>query len=102
MDFTVILKGGFMGFALSLGVLVLVFYIVGAFVKVSSKNFVRVFILAGVASFIAVYVLLHYRIRVAAPSPDAALFLAGCVGGWLAGIVSGLTQMKSLLLRLRG
>lgn len=101
MDFFVILKGGFMGFALSLGVLILVFYIVGAFVKISSKNFVRVFILAGVASFVAVYVLLHYRISVS-PTPDAPLFLAGCVGGWLAGIVSGLTQMKSLLLKLRG
>ena len=101
MDFVVILKGGFMGFALSLGVLILVFYLVGAFVKISRQNFVRVFILAGVASFLAVYALLHYKIR-GATTPDAPLFLAGCVGGWLAGIISGLTQMKSLLLKLRG
>jgi hypothetical protein len=100
MDFVVILKGGFMGFALTMGVLILVFYLVGSFVKISPKNFVRVFVLAGSASFLAVYVLLHYKIRVAT-TPDAAFFLAGCVGGWLAGITSGLTQMKSLLLKLR-
>lgn len=100
MDVTLILKAGFMGFVLSAGVLILVFYVVGGFVTVSRKNFVRVFVLGAVASFLAVYFFLWYRIS-SYQGPEAQIFLAGCVGGWLAGIFSGLTTMKRLLLSLR-
>jgi heme/copper-type cytochrome/quinol oxidase subunit 4 len=100
MDVTLILKAGFMGFVLSAGVLILVFYVVGGFVTVSSKNFVRVFVLGAVASFLAVYFFLGHRIS-SYQGPEAQIFLAGCVGGWLAGIFSGLTTMKRLLLSLR-
>lgn len=99
MDFATIIKGGFMGFALSLGVQLLVFYIAGFFLRISNRNFGRVFVVAGIASFLAVYALLHYKIRVSA-TPESPFFLAGCVGGWLGGIISGLTQVKPLLLRL--
>lgn len=100
LDYFVILKAGFMGFALSLGVQMLVFYLVGGVVRVTEKNFLRTFILAAVASFLAVDALLYYKISVSR-TPDAPLFLSGCVGGWLGGIISGLTQMKPLLLKLR-
>ena len=100
MDFSLILKAGFMGFALSAGVLLLAFYIVGGFVTISNKNFVRVFVLAAVASFLAVYVFLHFRIS-SYQGAEAQIFLAGCVGGWLAGIFSGLTTLKKLLLSIR-
>ncbi|MBI4964346.1 MAG: hypothetical protein HY913_13800 [Desulfomonile tiedjei] len=100
MDFSLILKAGFFGFALSAGVLILVFYVVGSFVRISQKNFVRVFLLAAVASFLAVYALLHYRLS-GYQAAEAQIFLAGCVGGWLAGIFSGLTTLKRLLISLR-
>lgn len=99
MDFTLLIKAGFLGFALSLGVLMLVFYIVGSFLRVWQKNFVRVFILAAVVSFVVVDLFLYYKIRVS-QIPNPELFLAGCVGGWLGGIFSGLTQMKRFLLSL--
>ena len=98
MDFATILKGGFVGFALSLGVQLLVFYIAGFVLNVSKQNFARVFVVAGIASFLAVYAFLHYKIRLSA-TPGSPFFLAGCVGGWLGGILSGLTHAKPLLLR---
>ncbi len=97
MNIALFLKAGFMGFALSLGVLMLVFFLVGRFVRVSPKNFVRCFVLGGLASFLIMDVFLYYKIRIVG-TPDAQLFLAGCVGGWLSGILSGLTHMKGLLL----
>lgn len=100
MDYSLILKAGFMGFALSVGVLILVFYVVGGFIQISRKNFVRVFVMAAVASFLAVYVFLHYRLS-SYQGAEAQIFLAGCVGGWLAGIFSGLTTLRKLLLSMR-
>ncbi|MBI5252049.1 MAG: hypothetical protein HY912_21350 [Desulfomonile tiedjei] len=100
MNVFLLLKAGFSGFALSLGALMLVFYVVGAFLRVTERNFLRVFMLAGIASFVATYVFLHLKIA-AYQESDAMLFLAGCVGGWLSGILSGLTHMKRLLLWLR-
>jgi hypothetical protein len=100
MDFGLLLKAGFSGFALSLGVLILMFYVIGSLVRVGQKNFVRVFILAAVVSFVVVDLFLYYKIRVS-QVPNAQLFLTGCVGGWLGGIFSGLTQMKRFLLNLR-
>ncbi len=100
MDLGLLIKAGFLGFALSLGVLMLVFYVVGAFLRVTDKNFVRVFILAAMISFGVVDLFLYYNIRVR-QIPNAELFLAGCVGGWLSGIFSGMSHMKRLLLSLR-
>lgn len=101
MQVALFLKAGFMGFALAMGVLMLVFYLVGGYVRLSQKNFVRVFLLGGLASFLVMDVFLYYKIRVVA-NPDAQLFLAGCVGGWLSGILSGLTTLKRFLLTMRG
>ena len=78
MDLGLLIKAGFLGFALSLGVLMLVFYVVGAFLRVTDKNFVRVFILAAMISFGVVDLFLYYNIRVR-QIPNAELFLAGCV-----------------------
>jgi hypothetical protein len=100
MNVALFLKAGFMGFALSLGVLMLVFYLVGGYVRVSQTNFTRVFVLAGLASFLVMDVFLYYKIMVVA-TPEAQLFLAGCVGGWLSGILSGFTNMKKFLLSMR-
>lgn len=96
MDVVSILKAGFMGFALSLGVLMLTFFVLGTFAGVTRGRFVRVFLVAAIASFFAVDLLLYYRIKIL-QIPNPQVFLSGCVGGWLGGIFSGLTQFKSLL-----
>ena len=101
MHVALFLKAGFMGFALAMGVLMLVFYLVGGFLRLSHKNFIRVFLLGGLASFLVMDAFLYYKIRVVA-TPDASLFLAGCVGGWLSGVLSGLTTLKKFLLTMRG
>jgi heme/copper-type cytochrome/quinol oxidase subunit 4 len=88
-----------MGFALSIGVQMLVFYVAAKSFGVSKARFVRVFVLAAVASFLVVDLFLYYKVRVA-DIPDAQMFLAGCVGGWLAGLMSGLTQLRPFLLNL--
>jgi len=99
MDVVLILKSGFMGFALSLGVVMLVFYLAGIFMGISRKAFMRVFLLSALASFLAVDALLYYRIRVLHVS-DGAFLLSGCIGGWLSGITFGVTRMKSYLVSL--
>jgi hypothetical protein len=100
MNLLLLLKAGFLGFALSLGSLMLAFYVVGGFVRITDRNFIRVFMLAGVFSFAMAYIFLRLKIG-SYEGPDATLFLAGSVGGWLSGIISGLTHMKRLLLGLR-
>lgn len=97
MDVLAILKAGFMGFALSLGVQMLTFFIIGTFTGVMRRRFLRVFLLAAIASFLAVDLLLYYRIKIL-QIPEPQVFLSGCVGGWLAGIFSGLTQFKGILI----
>ncbi len=97
MDFMQMLKAGFSGFAVSVGVQLLVFYLVGRLLGVERSRFIRVFILAAVASFLAVDLLLYYKIRID-PVAEPQVFLAGCLGGWTAGIAAGLTQMRGLLL----
>jgi hypothetical protein len=98
MDFSFMLKAGFMGFALSLGVQMLVFYLAGTFLGTARTAFMRVFLLGTVASFLAVDALLYYRIYVL-HIPEASVFLAGCVGGWLSGIAFGFIQIRSYLVR---
>jgi len=90
-----------MGFAMCLGVQMLVFYVIGRYMPVSDRNFMRIFILAGAVSFLALDLFLYYRITVG-QVPAAEIFLAGCIGGWLGAIISGLTHMKRFLLSMAG
>jgi len=99
MDILILLKAGFIGFALCLGMQMLVFYLIGRYMPVSERNFMRIFVLAGVISFLALDLFLYYRITVN-QVPNAEIFLAGCIGGWLGGIVSGLTHMKRFFLSI--
>ncbi|MCA1960209.1 MAG: hypothetical protein LDL33_05395 [Desulfomonile sp.] len=99
MDLMVVLKAGFMGFALSIGTQMLVFFLAAKWFGAGRARFVRVFVLAAVTSFLVVDLYLYYKIQVS-DIPEPQMFLAGCVGGWLAGIASGLTQLKPLLLQL--
>ncbi len=101
MDILFLLKAGFMGFALCVGMQMLVFYLIGRYMPVSERNFMRIFILAGVISFLALDLFLYYRITVD-QVPNAEIFLAGCIGGWLGGVVSGLSHMKRFLLSMAG
>lgn len=96
MDLVFLLKSGFTGFALSIGVAMLVFFIAGSFLKVSRLYLTRVFILAGICSFVVTDVFLYFKIPTIAIS-EAQLFLAGCVGGWFGGIIFAFTQMRKLL-----
>lgn len=99
MDSMMAVKAGFMGFALSMGVLMLAFFVLGRFVTVSAESFVRLFVVAGLASFLAIDVFLYYKIRVEQLS-HSEFFLVACLGGWLGGIFSGLTNMKKLLISI--
>jgi hypothetical protein len=99
MDVLTLFKAGFIGFALSVGVLMLVFFIVGRFFLVTEKTFVKVFVLAGVASFLVIDVFLYYKIHQLQSAIDQ-VFLAAVIGGWLGGIVSGLTNMKRFLIAM--
>ncbi|MEW6352376.1 MAG: hypothetical protein AB1646_25265 [Thermodesulfobacteriota bacterium] len=99
MDFNLALKGGFLGFAICFGALILVFFVCGTFLGITARSFVRVFTLAAVVSFGLVYGFLHLKIVVQKEHVNL-LFLAGTVGGWLAGITSGLLQLKPVLTRL--
>jgi len=77
----------------------LTFFLAGRVLDVTAKNFNKVFVIAVVAAFVAIYFFLHYKIRIAQIA-DAQLFLSGCVGGWLAGILFGGTRLKRFLLSL--
>ena len=88
-----------MGYALSLGVQMLVFYVIGMFLRISERNFIRVFIVAGFISFLALDLFLYYKIIVD-QGPNPEVLLAGCLGGWLGGIASGLTHIKRFLLSM--
>ncbi len=96
MDLFAILKGAFLSFALCVGVQLPVFYFAGNFLGISGKYFRLVFWFAGVISFLAVYTVLHFKIKDYAA--DGQLFLSGYVGGWLAGLAFGVTQLKTMLL----
>jgi hypothetical protein len=98
MDFSLMLKAGFMGFALSLGALMLVFYVAGVLLKVSQRHFLRVAILACVTAFIAVDIYLYYKIQISLVE-QSQVFLAGCIGGWLGGLLFALTNLRQFLKR---
>ncbi len=97
--FLFLLKAGFMGYALCLGVQMLAFYVVGMFLSVSERTFIRVFVVASLVSFLALDLFLYYKITID-QGPNPQIFLAGCIGGWLGGIVSGLTHIKRFLLSM--
>ncbi len=97
MDMLVPVKAGFLGFILSVGVQLLVFYVVGGFKQVTPQNFTRTFILAAVAAFLAVDLFLYYKVYLVR-TVQSQIFLVGCVGGWVGGIFFGLTQLKPVLL----
>jgi hypothetical protein len=99
MDYMLPLKAGFMGFSVSLGVQLLGFYLLGTLLGLEKRSFIKAFTLVAVVSFLAVYVLLHYKTQ-DYQAAHALLFLAGCVGGWLGGIFSGLTSLRGTLMRL--
>lgn len=98
MDLTLILKAGFTGFALSVGSLMLFFYVLGGVLGLSRKHFLRVFIAAGFASFLIVDLYLYYKLALAG-AQQPQIYLSGCIGGWFAGIFFGLTNLKGLLLK---
>jgi|GEM_PF-510288 len=100
MNMLLILKAGFLGFALSVGAQMLVFFLGGTFLGVAKQRFIKVFALAGIVSFLMVYAFLHYKVGVTQDTvpAEALLFLSGCVGGWLAGVIAGLTNLRRLLL----
>lgn len=99
MNMFIPIKAGFLGFILSIGVQMLVFYVAGTLKEVSPISFARVFVLAGIASFLALDILLYYKVYLS-QSIESQMFLVGCIGGWLGGIFFGLTQMKPVLLSL--
>ncbi len=99
MDFNLALRGGFMGFAICFGALILVFFVSGVYIGSRTRHFVRVFTFGGVVSFVLVYLFLYLKINVQKEHLDT-LFLTGTIGGWLAGIMAGLLQLKPVLLRM--
>jgi len=99
MHTLLVIKAGFLGFALSIGVLMLTFFVVGGFIQVSQANFRKVFLLAAIISFLVIDLFLYYKIVLSGNAHP--FFLAGCVGGWLGGIFSGLTHMKRFLMGFR-
>lgn len=96
MDMFVPIKAGFLGFILSVGIEILVFYVVGNVKGLRGQSFTRVFILAAVAAFLAVDIFLYYRVYLS-ETVQSQMFLVGCIGGWVGGIFFGLTQLKPLL-----
>jgi archaellum component FlaF (FlaF/FlaG flagellin family) len=99
MDYNLLIKAGFMGFAASVGAISLTFVVAGYLLQIHRKSFSRVYLLASVVSFATVYALLHFKIRaVGLDSPQ--IYLTGVVGGWLASLVFSVTQFKNFLRNL--
>lgn len=97
MEYNLLIKAGFMGFAASTGAMCLVFLIAGNLLKINRRRFSSVYLLAGVVSFLIIYLLLYTKIMttgIQAPQ----IFLTGVIGGWLASVLFGLTQFKRLLI----
>lgn len=100
MDFNLFLKSGFMGFAIGTGSLMLVFFVAGMALKIGRNRFRRVYLLGGFVSFLLVDLFLYYRLIYDQPElmPQAQLFLAACIGGWLGSLIFGATQLKPVLM----
>ena len=100
MDYNLVVKAGFMGFASSVGAICLVFFIAGNLFKINRKKFNRVYLLASVVSFLTVYLLLHVKIMSFPTTISRQIFLTGAIGGWLSGVLFGATQFKRFLINL--
>jgi hypothetical protein len=97
MEYNLLIKAGFMGFAASTGAICVVFLIAGNLFKINRRKFNSVYLLAGGVSFITIYLLLYVKIM--APGIQAPqVFLTGVIGGWLASILFGITQFKRFLI----
>jgi hypothetical protein len=96
MDALYLLKSAFSGFALCVGALMLTFFVLGTTLRLSKRHFNRVFLAAGICSFLLADAFLYYKI-VAARIENPSIFLLGNVSGWLSGIFFGLTRMKHIL-----
>lgn len=99
MELLFLIKSGFMGYVMAVGCQVLVFFVFGTFLKLPKNRFNKIFLLAAICSFIAVDALLYVKIRTY-NLPQAQLFLAGCIGGWLGGLISSYTTVKPYLERM--
>jgi hypothetical protein len=97
MDLMLLMKAGFAGFALAVGVIMLTFYVAGWILRIGRTNYKRVMILGCLASFLVIDSFLYYKTRIGGIQ-DGQLFLAGCVGGWLGGLTFVSTQLKRFLL----
>ncbi len=97
MDLMLLMKAGFAGFALTVGVIMLTFYVAGWILKISGANYRRVLLLGCLASFLVIDSFLYYKIRIS-DIEGGQLFLAGCIGGWLGGLAFVATQLKRFLL----
>ncbi|MGC8657479.1 MAG: hypothetical protein ACP5U1_00225 [Desulfomonilaceae bacterium] len=99
MDYNLLVKAGFMGFASCMGAICLVFFVSGNLLKIDRKKFGRVYLLASVVSFLTVYILLHVKIT-SLPTVSRQIFLTGAIGGWLSGVLFGATQFKRFLISM--
>jgi hypothetical protein len=97
MDLMLLMKAGFAGFALTVGVIMLTFYVAGWILKISGTNYRRVLLLGCLASFLVIDSFLYYKIRISGIE-GGQLFLSGCIGGWLGGLAFVATQLKRFLL----
>ena len=100
MDFSLLLKSGFMGFAIGIGSLMLAFMVAGMALDIGKNRFRRVFLLGAFVSFLLIDIFLYYRLMYDQPElmAQAQLFLAGCIGGWLGALIFGATQLKPFLM----
>jgi len=97
MDYNLLIKAGFMGFAASTGAICVLFLLAGNILKINRRRFNGVYLLAGVVSFVTIYLLLHMKI-ISSGIETPQVFLTGVIGGWLASILFGLTQFKRFLI----
>ncbi|MCX5872928.1 MAG: hypothetical protein NTY51_06800 [Deltaproteobacteria bacterium] len=96
MDYNLLIKAGFMGFAASIGAISVIFWLMGFLFKIDKLKFNRIYMLACVVSFGTTYLLLHLKIRSSGiDSPE--IFLVGVIGGWLSSVLFGITQFKNIL-----
>ena len=99
MEFHAILKGVLMGFVMSMGMQTLAFYSARFFSGIPKEHFAAVFMAAAIASFSMVCGVLVHEFHTSS-TPELGLLMAACAGGWLVGILLGLTYAKPLLIRL--
>jgi hypothetical protein len=98
MELLTVIKAGFMGFLLAVGAEMVVFMVAGGLGRIKKRAFGRVFLLGGIVAFVIVDAFLYYKMP-GTSKAEAQIFLVGCLGGWVAGIFFGLTQLKPVLIK---